>query len=55
MSMKNSGQIIGNQTHDPPVCSTVPQPTACLRNDWMIANNETEKMWEVVGMLKVDT
>jgi len=25
MSMKNSNDIIGNQTRDPPTCSTVPQ------------------------------
>jgi hypothetical protein len=28
MSMKNSSDTIGNQTHDLPACSAVPQPTA---------------------------
>jgi hypothetical protein len=28
MSMKNSSDTIGNQTHDLPVCSAVPQLTA---------------------------
>jgi hypothetical protein len=28
MSMKNSGDTIGNQTRDLPACSAVPQPTA---------------------------
>jgi hypothetical protein len=28
MSMKNSSDIIGNQTHDLSVCGTVPQTTA---------------------------
>jgi len=28
MSMKNSNDTIGNQTHNPPACSAVPQPTA---------------------------
>jgi len=30
MSMKNSNDTIGNQTHDLPACSAVPQPTALL-------------------------
>jgi hypothetical protein len=28
MSIKNSNDIIGNRTHDLPVSSAVPQPTA---------------------------
>jgi hypothetical protein len=28
MSMKNSNDTIGKQTHDLPVCGAVPQPTA---------------------------
>ena len=28
MSMKNSGDTIGNRTRDLPACSAVPQPTA---------------------------
>jgi hypothetical protein len=28
MSMKNSNDIIGNQTRNLPACSAVPQPTA---------------------------
>jgi hypothetical protein len=31
MSMKNSNDTIGNQTHDLPNGSAVPQPTALLR------------------------
>jgi hypothetical protein len=31
MSMKNSGETIGNRTRDPPACSKVPQPTALPR------------------------
>ena len=29
--MKNSNDTIGNQTHDLPACSAVPQPTAISR------------------------
>jgi hypothetical protein len=32
MSLKNSNDIIGNQTRDLPACSAVPQPTALPRN-----------------------
>jgi hypothetical protein len=28
MSMKNSNETFGNQTHDLPTCRAVPQPTA---------------------------
>jgi hypothetical protein len=31
MSIKNSSDIIGNQTRDLPACSAVPQPTAQQR------------------------
>jgi hypothetical protein len=31
MSMKKSNDTIGNQTHDLPACSVVPQPIAPLR------------------------
>jgi hypothetical protein len=31
MSIKNSSDTIGNRTHDLPVCSAVPQPTAPAR------------------------
>jgi len=30
MSLKSSNDTIGNQTHDLPACSTVPQPTVPL-------------------------
>jgi hypothetical protein len=32
--VKNSNDFIGNQTHDLPTCSTVPQPTTLPRAPW---------------------
>ena len=34
--LKNPNDIIGNQTHNHPTCSTVPQPSAPLHAPMMI-------------------
>jgi hypothetical protein len=39
--MKNSSDIIGNQTRDLPACSTVPQPTAPPRITQLMLYSET--------------
>jgi hypothetical protein len=43
MSMKNSDDTIGHQTHDLPTCSAVPQPTAllCAPVNMVISSNVT--------------
>ena len=36
--MRNTNDIIGNQTHDLPACSEVPQPTAPPRAPTYVSN-----------------
>jgi hypothetical protein len=37
ISMKNSNDIIGNRTRDPPTCSAVPQPTVMVLPSYSVA------------------
>ena len=46
--MKNSNDTIGNQTHDLPTCSAVPQPTAPPRTP-----NQCSKVYKIWYVLCV--
>jgi hypothetical protein len=48
MSMKNSNDIIGNQTRGLPACSAVSQPTAPQRApENIICFSFCEKQWDI--------
>jgi hypothetical protein len=70
MSMKNSSETIGNQSHDLPVCSSVPQPQRHCVPQWtghavatiptelpglLISNSSTCMLCGVVGRVESDS